>query len=257
MTSANATIGIGMPSDLAIEQGAGEGILNWGRWLLLALLFFGIGLFLVYGPDEQTIIRCSAEWRELARGFLLPALLIFFIAEVGLIAVSVPVGIWLTVLGGFLFGTWLGTAVVNVASTIGAILAFLSARYLLVGAISRTAEHRPRLRHRLNAINAGFREHGAYYVLLVRLMPIIPFFVVNLGLGLTSLRLRDYWWATQIGMLPVTLVIANAGASLAAITSFQEVLSLRVLGALCLFPIVPFLLHQTLGKRLSRASQGS
>jgi uncharacterized membrane protein YdjX (TVP38/TMEM64 family) len=178
------------------------------------------------------------------------------IAEVVLIACSVPVGIWLTVLAGFLFGRWVGTAVVNVGAAVGAVLAFLSARYVFADAIRRAAGTRPRLARWLAAIDRGFDEHGAYYVFLLRMTPVFPFWVLNLGLGLTRVRLFTYWWATHLGMLPVTLVVANAGASLAEITSFREVLSLKVLGALCLMPLVPFVLHHTAGRWLVRRPAG-
>jgi uncharacterized membrane protein YdjX (TVP38/TMEM64 family) len=196
------------------------------------------------------VIHRSADWREAARSNLLAALSLFFIAETILIAFSVPVGIWLTVLAGFLFGTWVGTAVVNLAGTLGAILAFLAARYVFAEALHKAAESRPRLCRRLTAIDRGFRNHGAYYLLLLRLTPIFPFFAVNIGLGLTSIRLRDYWWATQLGMLPISLAVANAGASFAEISSFRDVLSVQVIGTLCLLPLVPLILHRTVGRWL-------
>jgi uncharacterized membrane protein YdjX (TVP38/TMEM64 family) len=216
----------------------------------------GIALFFAFGPDEQTVIHRSTAWREAARNHLLPALTLFFIVEVLLVAFSVPVGIWLTVLAGFLFGTWIGTAVVNIAGTLGAILAFLAARYAFADAIHKAAETRPCLTRWLTAIDEGFRDHGTYYVLLLRLTPIFPFFAINLGLALTTVRTRDYWWATQLGMLPISLVIANAGAGLAEIASFRDVLSLRVIGALCLLPLVPFALHNTVGRWLIHESRG-
>jgi len=253
MMEANATIGLAMLSDPTIESEPAGRTINWGRWLILALIVAGFGLFFLFGPDEQTVLHRSAAWREMAQNHLVAALLLFFVAAMILIAFSVPVGIWLTVLAGFLFGTWIGTAVVNIGATIGAVLAFLSGRYVFAGAIHRVALTHPRLHRRLMAIDEGFRNHGAYYVVLLRLTPVFPFFVVNLGLGLTSVRLRDYWWATQFGMLPISLVIAQTGASLAEITSFREVLSLRVLGGLCLLPLVPFALHHTVGRWLTKS----
>ncbi len=252
MTGTNSASTLFEDTAPMIELETFDGKLNWCRWLLFGVVVIGFSLFFTFGPDEQTIIHRSAEWREVAQHHLFTALSLFFFAEVLLIAFSVPVGIWLTVLAGFLFGTWLGTAVVNVAGTIGAILAFLAARYVFADAIKRSSEVRPRLTRWLAALDEGFRKHGAYYVLLLRLTPIIPFFVVNLGLGLTSVRLRDYWWASQLGMLPISLVIANAGASLEEIKSFRDVLSLHVLGALSLMPLVPFVLHHTLGRWLTR-----
>lgn len=225
--------------------------MNWGRRLLLAAIATGIALFLTLGPDEQAVIRASAAWREAARNNLFAALAVFFIAEVILVALSAPVGIWMSALGGFLFGFWVGTAVVSVAAMLGAILAFLAARYIFFDMIHRAAETRPRIKRWLAAIDKGLHEHGAYYVLLLRLTPVFPFWAVNLGLGLTRLRLRDYWWATQLGMLPATLVVVNAGASLAEITTLSELLSLRVLLALSLLPLVPFVLRRIAGRLLA------
>jgi uncharacterized membrane protein YdjX (TVP38/TMEM64 family) len=225
-----------------------------GRWLLLAALLVGLALFIAFGPDERTVIRESAAWREAARAHLVAALAIFFIAEVLLVSVSAPVGIWMSALAGFLFGLWIGTAVVSVAAMAGALLAFLAARYVFFDAIHRAARTRMRLKRWLTAIDRGFHQHGAYYVLLLRLTPLIPFWALNLGLGLTRVRVFDYWWATQLGMLPATLVVVNAGASVAEMTSLRDLLSWRVLGALALLPLVPFLLHHTAGRWLRRAN---
>jgi uncharacterized membrane protein YdjX (TVP38/TMEM64 family) len=230
--------------------------MSWSRWLLLGALIFGFALVLLLGPDDQTVIRESAAWRSAARHSLLTAIACFFVAEVVLVALSAPVGIWMSALGGFLFGFWIGTAVVSVAAMLGALLAFLAARHVFFDAIHRLARSRPRFQRWLVAIDRGFHDHGAYYVLLLRLTPVIPFWALNLGLGLTRLRLRDYWWATQLGMLPATLVVVNAGASLAELTSLADLISWRVIGALALLPVVPFVLHHTAGRWLaSRENQ--
>lgn len=216
---------------------------NWGRWAVLAAVGGGAVLFFAVGPDEPTVIRHSAEWRAAARADLVTAVALFMVVEVVLIGLSVPVGVWLTALAGFLFGTWVGTAAVSVAATTGAVLAFLLARYVFADALRRAAETRPRLGRAVAALDRGFRRHGAYYVLLLRLTPVLPFGLLNIGLALTPVRLRDYWWATQLGMLPITLVVCHAAAQLGEITSFRQILSWDVLGALCLLPLVPFLIH--------------
>lgn len=218
--------------------------MNRKRWIFLVAIATGAALIVAVGPNEQTVIRQSAAWREAAHNNLFAVLVVFLIAEVILVALSVPVGIWMSALAGFLFGFWLGTAVVCVAAMLGAILAFLSARYVFFDAIHRAARTRPWLHRWLTVIDKGLHDRGAYYVLLLRLTPVIPFWAVNLGLGLTRVRLWDYWWATQLGMLPATLVVVNAGASLAEITSLRGVLSLRVLLSLCLLPLVPFVLNR-------------
>ena len=225
---------------------------NWGRWLILVGMAAGVGLFLLYGPDEQTVIRRSGEWRAAARDHLPLALLVFVLAEVVAVALSVPVSIWVSALAGFLFGTVLGTVAVNVGATAGAVLAFLLARYVFAGLLRRAAQSRPRLGRMVAAIDRGFRDRGAYYVLLLRLTPVVPFWVLNTGLALTPVRLRDFWWATQLGTLPATLVVCHAGASLAEITTFRDLLSWKVLAALCLLPLVPFVLDYTVGRRLRK-----
>lgn len=224
--------------------------MNRGRWLLLIALALGAALILALRPDEQTVIREAAAWRAAVRSHLFAALALFLIVEVVLVAFSVPVGIWMSALGGFLFGFWIGTAVVTVAALLGAMLAFLAARYIFFDIIHRFAHTRPRLQGWLVAIDNGFHAHGAYYVLLLRLTPVIPFWALNIGLGLTRVRFRDYCWATLVGMLPATLVVVNAGASVAEIASLRDLLSWRVLGALALLPLVPFVLHHTAGRWL-------
>lgn len=228
---------------------------NRGRWVLLAGTLAAVALFLALGPDEQTVIRRAGAWRVQVHEHLLAAVIVFFVTEVIIVGLSVPVGIWLTILAGFLFGPWVGTAVVVSAATIGAVLAFLSARYVFADALHRAARTRPKLGRMLARVDAGFRDHGAYYIVLLRLTPVVPFFVLNLGLGLTRVRLITYTWASLVGMAPITLVVVNAGASLAEVTSFRDVLSWRVLGALCLMPLVPFALHHTAGRWLARSSQ--
>ncbi len=221
------------------------------RWLLLAAILAAAALLLALGPEEAEIVRRSGEWREGARTHLFAAVALFFLAEVVVIGLSLPVGVWLTVLAGFLFGPWVGTAVVNCGATLGAILAFLAGRYVFADSLHRLAATRPRLGRVVARIDRGFREHGAYYVLLLRFSPLVPFWVLNLGLALTPIRLRDFWWASQLGMLPITVVVANAGASLAEVSSFRDVVSLRVLAALCLLPLVPFVLRHTAGRLLA------
>ena len=220
--------------------------LNWGRWGVFVVVFLGLILFLAYGPDEKTVIEQSGQWRAAARHHLVEAVAIFFVVEVILVGFSIPVGFWLTVLAGFLFGTWLGTIVVNFAATAGAVLAFLAARYVFADALNRATQSRPRLGRWQAAIHRGFQAHSAYYVFLLRLTPVIPFWVLNIGLALTPVRVKDYWWATQLGMLPITLVVCHAGASLAEITTFRDILSINVLLAFGLLPLVPFAIHQFL-----------
>lgn len=214
-----------------------------GRLLVLAALVAAFVTFLAVGPDEAEIISRSAEWRTAARQNLLVAVGLFALAHAGLVALSLPVNLWLTVLAGFLFGAWVGAAVVSAASTAGAAVAFAAARYVFAGPVRRAALTRPRFASALARIDRGVAAHGAFYVAVLRMTPVFPFWLVNLGLALTPIRLRDYLLASWLAMLPVTAVLAAAGAELAEITSFRDALAPRVLVVLALMPLVPVALH--------------
>jgi uncharacterized membrane protein YdjX (TVP38/TMEM64 family) len=210
-----------------------------GRLLVLAAVAAVFVWFVAAGPDEAEVIAHSAGWRTAAHQNLPAAIGLFVLAEVLLVGLSLPVNLWLTVLAGFLFGAWLGAAVVSAASTAGAAVAFLLARYVFAGPVRRLAQSRPRLARALGRIDRGVAAHGAFYVAVLRMTPVFPFWLVNLGLALTPIRLRQYAWASWLAMLPVTVVLAAAGAELAEITSFREALSARVLVLLALMPLVP------------------
>ncbi|QDU19617.1 TVP38/TMEM64 family protein [Urbifossiella limnaea] len=214
-----------------------------GRLLVLAAATAVFVWFVAAGPDEAVVVARSGEWRAAARQHLPAAVGLFVLVEVCLVALSLPVNLWLTVLAGFLFGAGLGTAVVSASSTAGAALAFLLARYVFAGPVRRLAQTRPRLARAFERIDRGVEGHGAFYVAVLRMTPVFPFWLVNLGLALTPIRLRQYAWASWLAMLPVTVVLAAAGAELAEITSFREVLSARVLVLLALMPAVPLALR--------------
>jgi uncharacterized membrane protein YdjX (TVP38/TMEM64 family) len=211
---------------------------------LLVVLAGGAVLFWAHGPDEVAVAGWSAEWRRAATEHRIEALAIFIAAEVALLALSAPVGFWLTVLAGFLFGMWPAVLVVSFASTAGGLLAFLASRFLFANALRRAAATRPRLGRWLAAIDRGVHRHGAFYLILLRLTPVVPFWAINLALGLTPMRPRTFWWASQVGMLPMTLVMANVGAGLAEIHTFGELLTPRLLGGLALMPVVPLVLDR-------------
>ena len=134
--------------------------------------------------------------------------LAFLLAYVAMAAVSLPGASLMTLAGGAVFGLGLGTLLVSFASSIGATLAFLSARFILRDWVQA------RLGHRLEALNEGVRRDGAYYLLTLRLLPVFPFWVVNLVLGLTPIRTWTFYWASQLGMLPATVIYVYAGTQL-------------------------------------------
>lgn len=159
----------------------------------------------------------------------------FFIAYVAVAALSLPGAAAMTLLGGALFGFWHGLVAVSFASTIGATLAFLLARFLLKDWIQS------RYHHQLAAINEGFQKEGAFYLFALRLIPAFPFFLVNILTGVMPIKTRHFYGASQLGMLPGTAVYVYAGTELGKIQSLSDIASPSLLAAfvaLGLFPLV-------------------
>ena len=125
----------------------------------------------------------------------------------------------MTLAGGAMFGFWIGVIVVSFASTIGATLGCFVARFLLRDWVQNN------FGEKLSAINKGVEKEGAFYLFSLRLVPIFPFFVINLVMGLTSIKLLTFYWVSQIGMLPGTMVYVNAGKELGKIESLSGILS--------------------------------
>lgn len=172
---------------------------------------------------------------------------LYFIIYVLVTTLSLPGAALLTLLGGALFGLWPGILLVSFASTLGATLAMLVSRYLL----------RDWVQHRfagpMRTVNDGVARDGAFYLFALRLMPLFPFFVVNLLAGVTRLGVWRYWWVSQLGMLPGAIVYLNAGHQLGQITSLHDILSPGVVFAFTLLGLLP-LITRWLFARFSRTS---
>lgn len=157
----------------------------------------------------------------------------FFAVYVAVTALSLPGAVPLTLAGGALFGLGLGTLVVSFASTLGATLAMLVSRHLLREAVQS------RFGARLAEVDRGIARDGAFYLFTLRLVPVLPFFAINLLMGLTAMRVWTYAWVSQLGMLAGTLVYVNAGTQLAQISSLQGIVSPSLLGAFALLGVLP------------------
>ncbi|RUO56833.1 dihydrolipoyl dehydrogenase [Pseudidiomarina homiensis] len=150
-------------------------------------------------------------------------------------ALSIPGATILTLGAGAIFGLAWGLLLASFASSVGALLAFLSARWLLHDWVQE------RFNQRLKAVNEGVQRDGAFYLLSLRLVPLFPFFVINLVMGLTKIKTWTYYWVSQVGMLLATAVYVNAGTQLAEVESLGDVLSADLLGALVLLGLVPLM----------------
>jgi uncharacterized membrane protein YdjX (TVP38/TMEM64 family) len=184
------------------------------RFAPLCVLFVAGVLFLAFGGHRYLTLAALAENRNwmcaLVKRAEAPAALGFILAYAGLVALSVPGAALLTITGGFLFGPWLGGSYAVVGATIGATIVFLAARAGLSGLAARAS---PWMRR----VDDGFRANGLSYLLVLRLIPVIPFWLVNLVAAAAGLRLSVYIVGTFIGMIPVTLVYASLGNGFGAL----------------------------------------
>lgn len=159
----------------------------------------------------------------------------FFVLYIAVTGLSIPGAAIMSLVAGALFGVVVGTVIVSFASTIGATLAFLSARFVLRDWVQG------KFGERLRAIDDGLEKDGAFYLFTLRLIPVFPFFVINLLMGLTRIKTRTFFWVSQLGMLPATVVFVNAGTQISRIDSTAGLLSPTLIAsfvALALFPWV-------------------
>ncbi len=216
-----------------------------GKIGLLAFFIAAIAAFFVFDLGAYlTLDGLKARQADLAA--LLedrPLLIIggFFALYVAAAALSLPGATILTLAAGAIFGLRLGLLIVSFASAIGASLAFLSSRYLLRDWV------KARFGKRVARIDRGIASDGAFYLLTLRLIPAFPFFLINLAMGLTTMRLAIFYVVSQIGMLPGTIVFVNAGTRLAAIESTGDILSPALIGSFVLLGLFPLIAKGIIG----------
>jgi pyruvate/2-oxoglutarate dehydrogenase complex dihydrolipoamide dehydrogenase (E3) component/uncharacterized membrane protein YdjX (TVP38/TMEM64 family) len=199
--------------------------------LVAAYYFFGLGQYfsLDFFKSQQAAIENYRAQQPLL------AAAIFFVVYVAVTALSFPGAALLTLVGGAVFGLLWGTVLISFASTIGATLAFLIARFLLRDSIQA------KFSDRLKAINAGVEKEGALYLFTLRLVPAFPFFIINLVMGLTRMKVSTYFWVSQLGMFAGTIVYVNAGTQLAQIESLSGIVSPGLLASFVLLGIFPLI----------------
>lgn len=164
-------------------------------------------------------------------------------------AASIPGALVLTLAGGAIFGFYIGSLVVVFSATIGATIAFLLARYLFDDLVKQ------KMGERLAKIRENFRKEGALYLFSMRLVPVFPFFAINLLMGLTSIKTSTYAIASLIGMAPGTMVFVNAGTQLAKLDSIKGLLSPAIIASFLLLAVFPYLAKFIL--KIIRSKQNS
>ena len=215
-----------------------------GRLLLLLAVAAAIGVFFAAGGHrylsfenlkaQQALLR---DWRAAHPAGSAAA---FFAAYVAVTGLSIPGAVLLTLLAGALFGLLWGTVLVSFAASIGATLAFLGSRFVLRDWVQA------RYAAQLQAVNRGVEKEGGLYLFSLRLIPAVPFFVINLAMGLTPMRARTFYWVSQLGMLAGTIVYVYAGTQLGRINSLKNVLSWQLIAAFILLGFFPLIANRIL-----------
>ena len=190
----------------------------YGRIALLVIVVGLIAVFVRYRESlsfESLIARQTALQRAVVEQpvLVLGSAFVLYVVVTGL---SLPGAAVLSLAYGWLFGFWRGLVLVSFASTAGATVAFLMSRFLFRNAIQT------RFGDRLTALNEALTREGAFYLFTLRLIPQVPFFVVNLLMGLTPLRTTTFWWVSQLGMLPGTCVYVYAGSSVSSLETLRD-----------------------------------
>jgi pyruvate/2-oxoglutarate dehydrogenase complex dihydrolipoamide dehydrogenase (E3) component/uncharacterized membrane protein YdjX (TVP38/TMEM64 family) len=216
-----------------------------GRLALVTLLALGIAAFFLFDLGSYlTLDTLKARRDELAALLEERPLLVilgFFLFYVAVTALSLPGAAIMTLAAGAIFGLLLGTAIVSFASAIGASLAFLSSRYVLRDWV------KARFGKRVAAIDRGIAKDGPFYLFTLRLIPAFPFFLVNLAMGLTAMRLLPFYLVSQIGMLAGTIVYVNAGTQIGAIESTRDIFSPALVGSFVLLGLFPLIAKWLIG----------
>ena len=197
--------------------------------LSFAVLDIGTLLTLSELKEKQAQLQALVDSKPLISALL------FFLGYIFATGISIPGALIFTLAGGALFGLVMGSIIISFASSIGALLAYLITRYFLHDFVQN------KYSDQLKIINQKIDEEGIYYLLFLRLIPVFPFVLINLTMALTSIRPFTYYWVSQLGMLPATIVYVNAGTQLAKISSANDILSPSVIFALVLLGTFPLL----------------
>lgn len=211
-------------------------LLGAGTCLAALFFYFDLGqyLTLAFIKDSQ------ARFQELYAHNSLAVIAVYMGIYILVTSLSLPGAVILTLAGGALFGLPVGTVVVSFASTIGASIACLVARFLLRDWVEE------KFGDRLAAVQRGVEREGAFYLFAVRLIPVFPFFVINLVMGLTKMPVRTFFWVSQLGMLAGTVVYVNAGRELAKINTLAGILSPSLIFSFALLGLLPLTMKKML-----------
>lgn len=212
--------------------------------IIIAVVAVLIGAFFLFDLGQYfTLEYLKAEKDNILTNYeqaKLTTIVVYMLIYIGVTALSLPGAAIMTLAGGAVFGVLEGTIIISFASTIGATLAFLVSRFILRDSIQE------KFADKLKAINAGMEKEGAFYLFTLRLIPAFPFFVINLVMGITRIKVSQFFLVSQIGMLPGTIVFVNAGSQLAAIDSLSGILSPGLMFSFVLLGLFPLIAKKSI-----------
>jgi uncharacterized membrane protein YdjX (TVP38/TMEM64 family) len=212
--------------------------------LVAVFLIFDLGQYLTLSYIKESQAKFEALYAENRAGVIAAYMAIYILVT----SLSLPGAAIMTLAGGALFGLLVGTVVVSFASTIGATLACIVSRFVLRDWVQG------HFGERLKPVNEGIKNEGAFYLFTMRLIPAIPFWLINLAMGLTKMRIVTFYWVSQVGMLAGTIVYVNAGKELGRIETLSGILSPRLIGSFVLLGLFPITAKKLVG--LYRARRG-
>jgi uncharacterized membrane protein YdjX (TVP38/TMEM64 family) len=221
-----------------MKAGIIKRILTFGIVTLLVASYFFFDLGQYFSLEYLKASR--EQFQELYAEHTILVLGSYFLIYVTATALALPAAVVLTLAGGALFGLVTGTIVVSFASSIGAAAAFVVARYLLKDWVQG------RFGDKLEKINNGIEQDGAFYLFTLRLIPVFPFFVINTVIALTPMRLFTYYWVSQLGMFPATVVYVNAGKELGQVESLSGLLSPSLIISFAILGVFPLVMKKIL-----------
>jgi uncharacterized membrane protein YdjX (TVP38/TMEM64 family) len=196
-----------------------------------------IAVFRIFDLQQYLTLSYIKESRErfalLYAMHRISVIAVYMVIYILASTLSLPGAVILTLAGGALFGLWTGTIVVSLASTIGATLACFVSRFILRDWVQK------KMGDKLRAVNKGIEREGPFYLFTLRLIPVFPFWLINLLMGLTKMPLRTFYWISQIGMLPATVIYVNAGRELARVDSLSGILSPGLILSFVLLGVLP------------------
>lgn len=222
------------------------------KLILLTVLVAAVGAYFIFDLGQYlTLDQLKSQQAALesyrADNPILVAIL-YLATYIVVTALSLPGAALMTLTGGAVFGVFWGTILANIGATIGATCAFLIARYVLGNWVQE------KFGERITAINNGIEKDGAFYLFSLRLVPVFPFFVINVVMGLTKIRIWTFFWVSQVGMIAGAAVYANAGTQLAKLDSLSGIASPAILISFALLGVFPIIARKSLA--FVKASRG-